>query len=639
MRFAAKFAAFVFTTVAVLFVVPAAVQAGSFYFSPAAQAFVQGCTNEVVVMVDTEGSDSNAADIEISYNPAEVTIIDANGSVSGVQVGEGDAYQAYVYNEAVGGTIRVAAGSFINDLNGVATFLRIPFQSIGATTTTSFTINFTAPNDTLDSNIAETTTSDDLLTSVTNGTYTFTSGSCIADTTPPNITFPYPSNGSQNVPAGSNLTINLTDGGSGVDIDTVVVTFNGVPYQNGDPEFSFSGTPGNYTITIDPAGGVPQGVASTIAVQADDLAGNSASRIITFNVPIPPTPPPTTPAPTDNVPPVIDPMDPENGAQVEVDTDITIILSDDNSGVDLESIILILNGDTYEYDSPNVVYSGDPMEYTLILTPLDDLPFDEFSYLTIFVKDESGNASIETITFGPDLTNLPDTSCDCSTVDPTPTAAPTPVVYNDGITDSYNNLNQILPESLRATGLPALIALLLAIATGLAMLSLLFVPQLLIFLFAKGHKSPWGVIYHEGTAEPVAGAKVTLKPANGDDSLEESITDFHGRYQFGQPAGDYLVQIRKNGFGDKDLTINHEINSQIDYVDLVPDTTGPLLMLWALVKKTVRFIQKENLMIAVFGLTLSAISHTFAPTLLSVLLIGFYGIWATLSAVMRFAKA
>ncbi|KXK26615.1 MAG: hypothetical protein TR69_WS6001000622 [candidate division WS6 bacterium OLB20] len=641
MRLPGKIFTSVIVIAAVFLFAPVAAKAASFYFSPANSAFIQGCTSEVVVMIDTAGSNSNAADIEISYNPAQVSIIDTDPGLAGIQVGTGNAYQAYVYNSASGGIIRVAAGSFLGDLNGTATFLRIPFQSVGATAATTFTINFTGAGDTLDSNIAETSTSDDLLTSVTNGSYTFSAGSCIADTTAPNITFPYPGNGATGVPASANLTVNITDGASGVDIDTVVVTFNGVPYTNGDPGFSFSGTPGSYTITIDPIGGVPQGVASTVSVQADDLAGNSASRIITFNVPSSPQP---TPVPTDKVPPVIDPQDPTDGAQIEIDTDISIILTDDNSGIDLGSIILILNGTEYRFNSPQVDYSGDPMSYTLILTPQDMLPDDQYSYLTIFVKDKSGNAAIKTITFGPDFSELPDTSCEC-TVTPTPTGGvtttpvPTQVVYNDELTRQYEQLNMALPGSLRGSGLPAIGALLLAIVSGMAMLSLLFVPNLLIFLFARGHKNPWGVIYHEGTAEPVAGASVMLKKGDGEAALGESTTDYYGRYEFDQPAGDYMLEIRKNGYGDKDLMIKHEINSQIDYVNLVPDTTGPLLMLWAVVKKVVRFMQKENLAIAIVGLSLALVSHMFAATLLSTLLVGYYTLWASVSSIMRFAKA
>jgi len=46
---------------ALLFLANTAAHAASYYFSPAVDSFVQGCVNEVVVMVDTAGVDSNAA--------------------------------------------------------------------------------------------------------------------------------------------------------------------------------------------------------------------------------------------------------------------------------------------------------------------------------------------------------------------------------------------------------------------------------------------------------------------------------------------------------------------------------------------------------------------------------------------------
>lgn len=614
-------------------------QAGSFYFSPANANLIQGCINEVVVMVDTAGANSNAADIEITYNPAQIQVLDSDLITPGVQVIPGNAYQAYVYNNVTPGVIKVAAGSFIGDLNGVATLLKIQFQSIGATVSSGFTINFTGPNNTLDSNIAETTTSDDLLTSVTNGFYTFSSGSCIADTTPPTISFTNPVSNASGVGPSANLVITLSDNQSGVDIDSVVVTFNGVPYQNGDAGFNFTGSPGSYVITITPVGGIPQGVASTLVVQAKDLAGNSASRIMNFNIPAAPivTPGPTQPpVQQDTVAPIITPEDPQDGSQVEINTNLNINITDDASGVNLGSLILILNGKQYKFNSPQVSYSGDPNNYTFILDPESLLPANSLSYLTIFVKDNAGNASIKTISFGPDLSKLPDTDTpDC--LCPTPTS-PLPDSYTD-VVRIYQSINTILPSNLKSLGLPGFISALLALLTVLAMLSLLKIPDLLLFLFTKGNNRPWGVVYQEDSGEPVAGAKAILKSMETEAFIEKSVTDFQGRYQFDQPAGDYMLHVSKNGFGEKELGIRHEINSQIDYIDLAVDNTGPIMLVMNFIKKIIRFIQKQHLAFASAGLVLSVISYMFVPTAIALLLAIFYSLWILIGGTLTFLKS
>src|SRR5689334_12218807 len=78
--------------------------AASFSLSPSVQNFTQGCNNEVVVMVNTAGQNSNSADIEISFDPTKIEVLDADSRTAGIQVENGDAYQAYVYNLANNGT-------------------------------------------------------------------------------------------------------------------------------------------------------------------------------------------------------------------------------------------------------------------------------------------------------------------------------------------------------------------------------------------------------------------------------------------------------------------------------------------------------------------------------------------------------
>jgi len=162
--------------------------AASFDFSPASGNYPNNCEKELIVNVDPGSSSSNAADIEIRYDPSKIDIIDSMPGQTGIQVGTGTAYETYIYNnvDTLTGTIKVAAASFTTELTSPQEFIRIKFTAKPGVTAASFTIYFTGSGDTLDSNIADSTSNLDLLTSVTNGNYTFSSGlSCHSLTVAP----------------------------------------------------------------------------------------------------------------------------------------------------------------------------------------------------------------------------------------------------------------------------------------------------------------------------------------------------------------------------------------------------------------------------------------------------------------------
>lgn len=169
-------------------VFPSIINAASYDFSPASGNYPNECEKEVVVNINPGTEASNAADIEIRFDPTKIDIIDSLPLQTGTQVSIGTAYENYVYNnvDLINGIIKIAAGSFNNDLTTQEVFVRIIFKAKPAITTAGFTIYFTGTGDTLDSNIAESSTHLDLLTSVTNGTYTFSDSlSCYSVVTPP----------------------------------------------------------------------------------------------------------------------------------------------------------------------------------------------------------------------------------------------------------------------------------------------------------------------------------------------------------------------------------------------------------------------------------------------------------------------
>jgi hypothetical protein len=262
------------------------VQAATLQFSPPTATLTQGCYNSIDINIDVTGEVSNAADIEITYDPTQINIIDSDPNIAGTQIRPGNAYEAYFSNRVntSTGQILLAAGSFVGTLNSSRILATIEMTA-PAVTTSSFTIRFEGVGATLDSNIADASTSNDLLTSVTNGAYTFTSGSCVTDSQPPQAQLVEPQPYESNVPADSNIVVRVTDNQSGIDLSSLSFIINGVTYSVGDPQVTYTGNPQDYTFTIDPVDDLPNEEASTVGLSGRDLAGNEFSQQFVFNLP------------------------------------------------------------------------------------------------------------------------------------------------------------------------------------------------------------------------------------------------------------------------------------------------------------------------------------------------------------------
>lgn len=271
------------------------VLAARFDLSPASTSFITGCDSAVSINVNTEGRVSDAANILIHYNPASVEIIDANPSAAGIQIRNGNAYEAYADNIVLPaeGLIRLTGFSFLERLSDQGVFGTIIFRGRPGVTNANFTIDFLAGS-TTDSNIAEYLTSDDLLTSVANGAYTFRGGSCVADVTPPFVTNPSPVPNATGVPLDANVTFNISDSQSGVDLDSVTVNVDGTIYtKDGADRFSYLGSSGEYSVAVNPAADFTPGASVLVEINAADLDGNRMTpyRYVFNQSAVPPTPP------------------------------------------------------------------------------------------------------------------------------------------------------------------------------------------------------------------------------------------------------------------------------------------------------------------------------------------------------------
>ena len=269
-------------------VLPQTIFAASFDFNPATNQYTSGCKNSINIMADATAKDSNAADIELYYNPNEIVILDSVSNIPGLQIKPGDAYETYFGNDVntTTGRIRLAGASFVSSLSSRKVFASIEFTSKTGISSTSFSIKFDGAGATLDSNIADASTSDDLLTSVTNGTYTFTTGNCTSDKIPPVITFQNPPKYAVNVSLTSSVTIRITDNQSGVDLNQTIFDINGDIYTMQSPEVTYIGQPLDYTVVIKPRNPFYGDKESVIKVITVDKAGNKNSDTNTFNIPI-----------------------------------------------------------------------------------------------------------------------------------------------------------------------------------------------------------------------------------------------------------------------------------------------------------------------------------------------------------------
>lgn len=275
-----------FALAAVIFLgLTSPVFAAKFEFSPASGNLVNGCTYNFVIYADATNESSNAADLIVTYNPAQLEILDSIGAEVGTQVQPGSAYQAYVGNKVdqSGGKITVTAFSVGSNLVD-----RRPFATLKARPLTNGTVNlqiqFTAQGNTLDSNIADSSTSLDILASVTNASFNIISGTCAQDTTPPVVQFISPKLNETGF-AGNVITLQISDAGSGVQLSSVQIVINGVSYNINSPEVSYQPVNDGYSFTIT----LPESIESTesgnISVKASDINGNQANAVNLYNQP------------------------------------------------------------------------------------------------------------------------------------------------------------------------------------------------------------------------------------------------------------------------------------------------------------------------------------------------------------------
>jgi hypothetical protein len=195
-----RYCFFVLTLGAIFFLAGGqSTQAASFSVSPSSGSYEVGNSFTVQILINTENEDTHGAAVRhLNYNPALLSVVDVQSSAAGVQISSGDLYPRTQVNnvDTTAGQIEFVqltdTDGVYNSGNESKLFATVIFNVLAAGTA-NVTFDHEL-NNTHDSNIVY--GGADLLTSVTNGSYSLTNpggipptggggGGGSADTTPP----------------------------------------------------------------------------------------------------------------------------------------------------------------------------------------------------------------------------------------------------------------------------------------------------------------------------------------------------------------------------------------------------------------------------------------------------------------------
>lgn len=165
--------------VAVFGVSPVVAQAATLTFNPASGTLNKGCEVTIKIDLDTQGVQTDGTDVIVLYTPSQLSI-----TTSGIT--NGTVYPEYPGNsvDSAGGKISISGISSVSSpFTGTGTFATLKFKVADTlTASTPITLKFDFdPNNktkTTDTNIVERGTIADVLSSVTDGSYTVGTGTC-----------------------------------------------------------------------------------------------------------------------------------------------------------------------------------------------------------------------------------------------------------------------------------------------------------------------------------------------------------------------------------------------------------------------------------------------------------------------------
>lgn len=163
---------------------PIAAFAATLNFDPASGVINKGCEISIKINLDTQGVQTDGTDVIVLYTPAQLT-------TSTSQITNGTIYPSYPGNsvDSTGGKISISGISDVaTTYTGSGTFATIKLNvasSLAENSKVNLNFDFDPNNKTktTDTNVVERGTIADVLSAVTNGSYTVGSGSCSAGIT------------------------------------------------------------------------------------------------------------------------------------------------------------------------------------------------------------------------------------------------------------------------------------------------------------------------------------------------------------------------------------------------------------------------------------------------------------------------
>jgi cysteine-rich repeat protein len=275
---------------ALLFLAPQA-QAAKYLLGDNAN-LVKGCSGTIEIKIDTEGAAVMAGDSMITLKPSEVASVD--------QVSIGNTLPMQVFNQFDTTQIKLSgarlpmSGAF----KGVGTFGYITFTPSATASQGSFTFSpdLVADNALVDENI------ENVLTSVVSKTYTFKDrynknldgvGFCVPDTAGPAVQFVTPVPSSTNNPVATRVIFSISDDRSGVDINSLTLSIDGVPYNLQSPQVVINPDGARFRVEAIPPQPFREGASVSVRTNVCDknLPANCTAANASFRI-FAPTPPP-----------------------------------------------------------------------------------------------------------------------------------------------------------------------------------------------------------------------------------------------------------------------------------------------------------------------------------------------------------
>ncbi len=260
--------------------------------NPASGVLTQECENTIDIIVNTQGADTRGADAFMTYNPNEIEIL---------SIQPGNLFKSYPGKIIRNGDIFITAFSENGFFKGNGSLARLVFKSKPGVKSTTISFKH-SPGSTVDSNVAG-REANDMLTAVFSGTYTFGPGTCgqetvrpsaskkpltpVPDIHPPHINNLRPGANWKNMVPNSDLTFDLIDDGSGIDLNSIVVELDNIIYTTySDNKFEYNGNKHRYKIKVNPNldFAKKEGEKILVSIKAKDFNGNQFSLNYDFEV-------------------------------------------------------------------------------------------------------------------------------------------------------------------------------------------------------------------------------------------------------------------------------------------------------------------------------------------------------------------